>query len=84
MNLDTLTITGWEAVLLALSCVLFWAAIIGIVRAVLHDPTPCHAAGTRTPEEYRLFRRFADGEIDDDEYRHDREALRGEGKPAGR
>jgi uncharacterized membrane protein len=83
MNLDSLSISGWEALLLVLSCVLFWGAIIGVVRAVLHDPFSCPSLKPCSPEEALLFRKFADGEIGDDEYRHHREALRSHGKVTG-
>ena len=59
--------------LLIMGNLLFWAAAIGGLAALL-DP------GTRlvpaSPEEKALFERFSREEIDDDEYRSLREELR--------
>ncbi|GII34395.1 SHOCT domain-containing protein [Planotetraspora mira] len=66
--------TGEEEALFLLLTVLFWVAVVGGVGAALRFKARGRRA--RTPEDV-LFQRFVAGEIDDDEYRHDREVLRG-------
>ena len=56
---------------------LFWAAVICGLVAVLHTPRPRTHTGPCSPEENQLFDRFVHDEINDDEYRNLRETLRG-------
>jgi uncharacterized membrane protein len=78
-------LSGREALLLAVCCLLFWLVVIGGLRVILHDGSSGgrRHRGPRSPEDV-LFQRFVDGEIDDDEYRHGREALRGTPQPCAR
>lgn len=70
-----------EVVFWVFGVVLFWASIVGAV-AVLCDTSPSAYSTTRSSEEELLFESFARGEIDDEEYRHHRQALRGGVHPA--
>ncbi|GAA1264993.1 MULTISPECIES: SHOCT domain-containing protein [Planotetraspora] len=82
MFLYGIAISEQEALFLIVS-VLFWVAIIGGVGAVLRTKVPVSGRGAGSREEDMLFRRFVDGEIDDDEYRFRREALRQIPHPCG-
>lgn len=63
-------ISGWEYALITLSMVLFWAAVIygvaALVRYLGRDERPSPAPSG--PEDL-LAERFARGEIDEPEYR---------------
>ncbi|MFC7642312.1 hypothetical protein ACFQX6_16175 [Streptosporangium lutulentum] len=69
-------INGWKALFVAFD-VLFAVLMLGGVSVLIHHsyPNGPHGSG-RSSEEKRLFRRFANGEIDDDEYRRCRETIR--------
>ncbi|MFC4533394.1 hypothetical protein [Sphaerisporangium dianthi] len=77
MYLYGFALSNSELLLTGLGVVLFCATIIAGVKVVLHDPSSDMLPGALSYEEDALFRKFADGEIDDDEYRLHREALRG-------
>lgn len=63
---------NWAAwVAMTASMVLFWGLVAWVVVTVVRRPGDTH----RRPEDV-LADRFAHGEIDDDEYRRRREALR--------
>jgi uncharacterized membrane protein len=82
MYLYGFALSNSEMLLATFSFVLLCGAVIGGVKVILHDPLDDLLPRGRSCEEDMLFRRFADGEIDDDEYRHHREALRG--SPGGK
>lgn len=73
-------------VLMTISNILFWALIIFgvilLVRYLTHSnrPTGGQPGGRATPEQV-LAERFAAGEIDEQEYRHRLEVLRGQQQP---
>jgi putative membrane protein len=61
--------------------VLFWGAVAWIVIALMRRNTRDHevVAPSSQPDAMRLLdARYARGEIDDGEYRHRREVLRGD------
>lgn len=63
---------NWAAwVAMTASMVLFWGLVAWVVVTIVRRPDATH----RSPEDL-LADRFARGEIDDDEYRRRREALR--------
>ncbi|GII51973.1 hypothetical protein Pth03_03620 [Planotetraspora thailandica] len=64
-----------------LLAVVSWVAFFGVLGAMLWSKV--RARRSRTPQEV-LFRRFAAGEIDDDEFRRHMEALRAEPQVSGR
>ncbi|MDQ2707110.1 MAG: SHOCT domain-containing protein [Actinomycetota bacterium] len=73
---------GWGAAGMIVSMVLFWALVIVGITALVrlltrHPPT---AAPRSTPEQV-LGKRFARGDIDEQEYRRIRDALH-EPRPA--
>ncbi|GGK87567.1 hypothetical protein Sme01_48970 [Sphaerisporangium melleum] len=76
MSLYGLVLDNSAIALAAFSFVLLCAAVAGGVKVMLHDPFEELLPRGRSREEDRLFRRFAEGEIDDDEYRRHRETLR--------
>jgi len=62
--------SGWAWVFMGFGSVLFWAAlIIGIVALVRHLSGSNQLGGGRTTAEELLAQRFARGEIDEAEYR---------------
>ena len=78
---------GWMS-LMMIMMVLFWGAVIvGVVWLVRSatSGTPAREQNVRkeTPAEI-LDRRFAEGEIEEDDYRARREVLAGRGQPIGR
>ncbi|GII52347.1 hypothetical protein Pth03_07360 [Planotetraspora thailandica] len=75
MFLYGIAISEQEALFLIIS-VAFWIALIGGVGAVSRTKVSGFSRDVNNPEEDLLFKSFVDGEIDDDEYRFRREALR--------
>ena len=76
---------GWWFVM-PLVTIVFWAAVIWLVAGLLRSrpgATPTRGPGPATPEEI-LARRYAQGEIDDDEYRRRLDTLRGARHPEAR
>ena len=67
--------SGWWWVM-GIGFLILLAALVGVVALLLsrHSP-PTSATADRGPEEI-LAQRYARGEIDDEEYRRRREALR--------
>ena len=79
-------IGGWGYGLTALIMILFWAAVIYAIVALVRYSRPNATQGPEpvqppTPERL-LAERFARGEIDEDEYRQRLTSLRAAG-PAG-
>jgi putative membrane protein len=79
---------GWGYGLMTVSMVLFWALVIfGVVALVRYlgraerTTRDRPATGRPTPEAL-LAERFARGEIDEDEYQHRLQVLRGSGSLA--
>jgi putative membrane protein len=75
---------GWMSVMM----VLFWGAVIfGVVwlirGAAWGRSVPETPVSTESPTEI-LDRRFAEGEIEEEDYRARREVLAGRGEPVGR
>jgi putative membrane protein len=68
-------IDEWSRTLFVVGEILFWAVCVGGGLILFRDAR-CRASTPWTSEERLLFSRFARGEIDDDEYRDLREALR--------
>jgi hypothetical protein len=69
-------INDWKGLFAAFD-VLFTVLAFGGIGALLRLPYPKGPHGaSRSPEENRLFKKFANGEIDDDEYRRRRETIR--------
>ena len=69
-------INDWKGLFAAFD-VLFTVLAFGGIGALLRLPYPKGPHGaSRSPEENRLFKKFANGEIDDDEYRRCRETIR--------
>lgn len=65
---------NWAAWLaMTASMVLFWGLVAWVVVTIVRRPGDTH----RSPEDV-LADRFARGDIDDDEYRRRRDALRGD------
>jgi putative membrane protein len=76
---------GWWLIM-PLVTVAFWVAVIGLVVSLLRGrpgPTPTEAPRPASPEEI-LAQRYARGEIEDDEYRHRLDTLRGAQQAGGR
>lgn len=85
---------GWGYVLMTVTTVLFWAlviaGVIALIRYLSRRPGDTGTAGStgstgggpaasaRPAPEQLLAERFARGEIDEREYRHGLEVLRGE------
>lgn len=75
---------GWMAVMMVMM-LLFWgaiiAAIVWLLRGASWGAKPREGDASReTPAEI-LDRRFAEGEISEDDYRARREVLAGRGEP---
>jgi hypothetical protein len=69
-------INDWKALFAAFD-VLFTVLAFGGIGALLRLPDPKGPhGGSRSSEENRLFKKFANGKIDDDEYRRCRETIR--------
>ncbi|WP_371785398.1 hypothetical protein [Streptosporangium subroseum] len=68
-------INEWSRALFVVGEILFWTLCIGGGLILFRD-VRYRASTPWISEERLLFDRFARGEIDDDEYRHLREALR--------
>ena len=83
-------IGGWGYALTAMGMILFWAAVIyGIVALVRYTrrdgPQGREPAGPPAPGPERLLaERFARGEIDEDEYHQRLTSLRAAGPAAAR
>jgi putative membrane protein len=78
---------GWMS-LMMIMMVLFWGAVIfGVVwlirGATSRTPAREPNVSKETPAEI-LDRRFAEGELDEEDYRARREVLAGRGEPIGR
>ena len=77
---------GWGGWWFAMPLVMFgfWIAVIWVaVTVVRNRPGPSLTAHPAGPEEV-LAQRYARGEIDDDEYRHRLDTLRGPRHPEDR
>ena len=73
---------GWGYALMTISMVLFWALVIfGVVALVRFFARDDRQATTRFTPEQLLAERFARGEIDEQEYHHRVEVLRGGSRP---
>lgn len=72
--------TGWNGLLLLFGIV-GCVVIISMVLPVWLGTSSFTHRRPRTDEEERLFKRFARGDIDDDEYRRHREVLAGSRTP---
>jgi putative membrane protein len=77
---------GWGFALMSVSTTLFWVLlIVGIVLLIRYLGDHSTQTPDRSPQhssaEEILAERFARCEIDEDEYRHRREALRGQDGP---
>jgi putative membrane protein len=70
-------VNTWMHILLFGGGGLLWATIVGSVVFAFRDRHAGAHGAPRSREEDQLFKKFARGEIDDDEYRTRREALRG-------
>ena len=75
---------GWMALMMVMM-LLFWgaiiAAIVWLLRGASWSATPREGGASKeTPAEI-LDRRFAEGEISEDDYRARRELLAGRGEP---
>jgi putative membrane protein len=76
---------GWWFIT-PLVAVAFWVAAIGLVVSLLRGrpgPTTTEPTRSASPEE-ALAQRYARGEIDDDEYHHRLDTLRGVNRAGGR
>jgi len=73
---------GWGYALMTISMVLFWALVIfGVVALVRFLARDDRQATTRSTPEQLLAERFARGEIDEHEYHHRVDVLRGGSRP---
>lgn len=76
----------WGFALMSVSNVLFWGlVIVGVILLVRYvgrsdRPEGGQSNGRATPEQV-LAERFAAGEIDEEEYRHRLDVLRGRHRP---
>jgi putative membrane protein len=78
---------GWMSLMMVMM-LLFWGAVIfgvvWLIRGVAWGRSvPEGPVSTESPAEI-LDRRFAEGEIDEEDYRARREVLAGRGEPIGR
>jgi putative membrane protein len=70
--------SGWEYALMTISMVLFWAlAIFGVLALVRFLARDDQHRTTRSTPEQLLAGRFARGDIDEQEYQHRLDVLRG-------
>ena len=70
--------TWWGWLLMSLMMVAFWGAVIGLVwYLVTHAGSTNQPGSSASSPEQILDERFARGEIDAEEYRARRDALRG-------
>ena len=79
---------GWMSLMMVMM-VLFWGAVIfGVVWLIRGATQGGSAAGERPRREESpveiLERRFAEGKIDEEDYRARREVLAGRGEPIGK
>jgi len=70
----------WGWLLMSLSMVVFWGLVAWVVVSLTRRGREPAAGGPDAEEVLR--RRFADGELDEDEYRSRLQTLRG-GRPVG-
>jgi uncharacterized membrane protein len=78
MHLYAYAVNDWKAPFAAFD-ILFTVLMFGGVGALLRRPYPRGSSCGGVPcssEEKLLFEKFANGKIDDDEYRRRRETLR--------
>jgi putative membrane protein len=77
---------GWGFVLMAVSAVVFWGALIAggiaLFRYLNRRPVIPGSGETRPTPEQLLAERFARGEIDEEEYRRRLDTLRDTGPVA--
>lgn len=74
---------GWSYVLMAAGMVVFWAlVVIGVVALVRYFGRESRAVVIPAAAEQVLAERFARGEIDEQEYGHRLDVLRGAVAPA--
>jgi len=66
----------WQAGLMWLGMLLFWALVIWAVYAIVRSLTQASQSSQRERPSDILERRLANGEIDVDEYRRRMEAMR--------
>lgn len=75
---------AWMAVMMVMM-LLFWgaiiAAIVWLLRHASWSPTPREGDASKEAPAEILDRRFAEGEISEDDYRARREVLAGRGEP---
>jgi putative membrane protein len=78
---------GWMSLMIVMM-LLFWgviiAAIVWLIRGAAWGRSASETPAGGEPPRAILDRRFAEGEIDEEDYRARREALAGRGEPAGR
>ena len=78
--------SGWGYLLMTVSTVVFWGALIAggisVYRSLNRTPANHGSAGNRPTPVQLLAERFARGEIDEEEYRQRLETLRGTGPVA--
>ena len=73
---------GWGYALMTISMVLFWALVIfGVVALVRFFTRVDQPTTTWSTPEQLLADRFARGEIDEQEYHHRLDVLRGGSRP---
>ena len=73
---------GWGYALMTISMVLFWGLVIfGVVALVRFLARDDQQRTTRATPERLLADRFARGEIDEHEYQHGVDVLRGGSRP---
>lgn len=74
---------GWWWLVMPLVAIAFWASVIWLLASLFRTrpgPDATEVQSSEAPEEI-LARRFARGEIDDDEYRRRLATLRSGGHP---
>jgi len=78
--------SGWGYLMMAVSTVVFWGVLIAggiaVFRSMNRSPANPGSAETRPTPERLLAERFANGEIDEEEYRRRLDTLRGTGPVA--
>ena len=79
------SMSGWGYALMTISMVLFWGLVIAGVVALIRYLGRSGQQGGAGPAPYTpeqlLAQRFAQGEIDEDEYRRRLDILHGSGRP---
>ncbi|MCX4585794.1 SHOCT domain-containing protein [Streptomyces sp. NBC_01481] len=77
-------VSGWGWFAMAASMILFWVliiiAVVLLFRALGQTPEHTHSPSVPSPEQV-LAKRFARGEIDDEEYRRRLATLHASGPP---